>query len=112
MMLIFSLIQTKKNTILFENEMEYGRNALVITEEGYLQYLTEFREYTFNYVPQSNDEITISGEMGTTSLYVNGEFVEKIGSNNPFEFHGTFVFPMTLNENAINRSSLSYTKNR
>lgn len=95
---------------MFENETEYGRNALIINEEGYLQYFTEFREYTFNYIPKVNDKITISGEMGVTSLWINGELLEQIGTNNISELHGTFVFPINAEENMIEENTFSYIK--
>lgn len=47
-------------------------------------------------------------DMGMTSLYVNGELLEQIGTNNPFELHGTFVFPITANETVIDMDSFSY----
>ena len=107
----FQLTADGKNTVLFENETEYGRNALIINEDGYLQYLTEFREYRFNYVPKAGDEIVMIGEMGITSLGVNGELLEQIGTNNISELHGTFVFPITANENMIDKNTFSYIKN-
>lgn len=98
------------NTVLFENSLEYGRNALIINEEGKLQCLMEYNEYAFNYFPQIGDEIMISAEKGMTSLWINGELWETIGSNTVSENHNTFVFPMTANENIIEKNSFSYTK--
>lgn len=106
----FQIVTDAKDTVLFEEKSEYGRNGLIINEEGNLEYLMEFRKYTFQYKPQKNDEIMLSADMGTTALYVNGVFVEQIGTNTPFELHGTFVFPMTANELAVDRNSFSYTK--
>ena len=106
----FQIMTDEKQTVLFEEKTEYGRDALVINEEGYLEYLMEFRKYTFNYIPKQNDEIMLLADMGTTSLWVNGMLVEQIGTNNPFQLHGTFVFPITANEHAINMDSFSYVK--
>lgn len=97
-------------TWLFDSEVEYGKNALVINEEGKLQCLMEFREHTFEYFPQENDEILICGEKGITSLWVNGELIEQMGTNEISELHGTFVFPMGVNETMIQKNEVSYTK--
>lgn len=106
----FKIATDDINTVLFENSLEYGRNALIINEEGKLQCLMEYNEYAFNYFPQIGDEIMISAEKGMTSLWINGELWETIGSNTVSENHNTFVFPMTANENIIEKNSFSYTK--
>lgn len=98
------------DTVLFENDVEYGRNALIINDEGKLQCFVEYNEYIFNYFPQAGDDIMISAEKGITSLLVNGELWETIGSNAVSEKHNTFVFPMGANENMIEKNSFSYIK--
>lgn len=59
-------------------------------------FYREGRAYTFDYELPKGDyvNVTVEGKPGTTSLYINGKLVDTLGSDEAFEEHATFVFPL------------------
>ena len=87
-----------KLQILAESDSAYGEWAfyLVEPETGKVGFTREGRTYTFDYTMPREEWVSLSvcGRAGYTELYVNGEPVDTVGSDEPFEEHATFVFPL------------------
>lgn len=91
--------------IIAEGDCAYGEWAFyaVEPETGKVGFTREGRTYTFDYTLPSGEWVvlTVEGYSGVTKLYVGGKSfideekeVDSIGSNEPFEEHATFVFPL------------------
>lgn len=92
--------------IIAEGDGAYGKWAFyaVEPETGKVGFTREGRTYTFDYTLPRGEwvNLRIEGWSGVTKLYAGGKSffygeekeVDSIGSNEPFEEHATFVFPL------------------
>ena len=84
--------------VISESDSAYGEWAFYASEPetGQVGFAREGRTYTWDYVlPRGKwTELTVIGELGQTTLYVNGESVGTLGNQEPFEEYATFVFPV------------------
>ena len=84
--------------VVAESDSAYGEWAFYAAapETGQVGFAREGRIYAWDYTLPYGEwtELRIVGEPGQTTLYVNGEPVETLGSNEPFEEYATFVFPI------------------
>ena len=84
--------------VLAENDSAYGTWAFyaVEPESGQVGFAREGKTYTFPYTlpKQEWTTLTLVGELGQTSLYVNGERIATLGNTQAFEEYATFVFPV------------------
>ncbi len=84
--------------ILFETDCAYGQTAFkaVQTGTGQVGFSREGRDYSFEYTLPEGEWVTLTvrGEKNRTSLYVNGELIDTLGSEEPFTEYATFVFPL------------------
>ena len=84
--------------VIAESDSAYGEWAFYAAapETGQVGFAREGRIYTWDYTLPYGEwtELRIVGELGQTTLYVDGEPVETLGSNEPFEEYATFVFPI------------------
>ena len=85
--------------IIAAGESAYGEWAFYAAtpENGRVGFAREGRLYEWDYTLPRGGQIRLSvvGESGYTTLYVNGTFVGTLGSGEPFEEHATFVFPIS-----------------
>ena len=92
------LESTPETQIIAESDSPYGVWAFygAEPETGRVGFAREGRTYTWDYVLPRDQwvELTVVGEPGKTTLYVDGERVGTLGSNKPFEEYATFVFPV------------------
>lgn len=95
---------------LFANpDTAYGLHQVRINEAGKLELTQEYKTWEFDYIVPEDEAVNIrlAGEIGTTSLYVNGGLIQTVGSNAPQEYHATFLFPLQyVNEAVISDVSL------
>lgn len=88
-----------------EGDCAYGEWAFyaVEPETGKVGFTREGRTYTFDYTLPKGEwvTLTVEGFSGVTKLYVEGKpftgkekEVDSLGSDEPFEEHATFVFPV------------------
>ena len=84
--------------VIAESDSAYGEWAFYAAEPetGLVGFSAEGRTYTWDYeLPRDEwTELTVVGEVGQTTLYVNGASVGTLGSQEPFEEYATLVFPM------------------
>ena len=84
--------------ILAEGGSAYGDWAFyaVEPETGKAGFAREGRTYTFDYTLPKGEwvKLKVEGKSGKTTLYVEGEEVDSLGSDEPFEEYATFVFPL------------------
>ncbi|MDE7247790.1 MAG: family 20 glycosylhydrolase, partial [Lachnospiraceae bacterium] len=88
----------KPEQVLAEGDWAYGEWAFYAAEPetGKVGFTREGKTYTFDYTLPRGEWVNLwlEGRSGQTTLYVEGEEVDCLGSNEPFEEHATFVFPM------------------
>lgn len=93
-------LEEGENTVqvLAESDSAYGTWAFYAAEpeSGQVGFAREGKTYTFPYTlpKQEWTTLTLVGELGQTSLYVNGELIETLGNTQAFEEYATFVFPV------------------
>lgn len=91
--------------IIAEGDSAYGKWAFYAAEPetGKVGFTREGRTYTFDYALPKGEwvTLTVEGWPGVTKLYVGGKSfldeekeVDSLGSDEPFEEHATFVFPL------------------
>ena len=84
--------------ILAEGDSTYGEWAFYAVEPktGKVGFSREGKTYTFDYTLPKGEWVSLKleGESGQTTLYVEDKKVETLGSDEPFEEHATFVFPL------------------
>ena len=84
--------------VLAESDSAYGTWAFyaVEPESGQVGFAREGKTYTFPYTlpKQEWTTLTLVGELGQTSLYVNGERIATLGNTQAFEEYATFAFPV------------------
>lgn len=84
--------------ILSKSDSAYGEWAFYAAEPetGKVGFCREGKTYTFDYTlpTQQWTELKIVGEPGMTTLYVDGEKTQTLGSREPFEEYATLVFPI------------------
>ena len=87
-----------RGQIIAEGDCAYGEWAFYAAEpeSGKVGFTREGRTYTFDYTLPKGERVNLKlkGEPGKTTLYVEGKEVESLGSDEPFEEHATFVFPL------------------
>ncbi len=88
----------RQEQVIAEGDCAYGRWAFYVVEPetGKVGFTREGRTYTFDYTIPAGEwvELKLVGMSGKTTLYVDGEEVDSLGSDEPFEEHATFVFPL------------------
>lgn len=84
--------------ILSKSDSAYGEWAFYAAEPetGKVGFCREGKTYTFDYTLPIEQwtELKIVGEPGMTTLYVDGEKIQTLGSREPFEEYATFAFPI------------------
>lgn len=84
--------------VIAEGDCAYGVWAFyaVEPETGKVGFAREGRTYTFDYALPEGQWVTLKleGTPGKTTLYADGKEVDALGSEEPFEEHATFVFPL------------------
>ncbi len=84
--------------ILAEGDGAYAEWAFyaVEPETGRVGFTREGRTYTFDYTLPAGEwvNLKVRGMAGKVVLYVEDEEVDAVGSDEPFEEHATFVFPL------------------
>ncbi len=84
--------------VIAESDAAYGEWAFYAAtpESGRVGFVREGRLYEWDYTLPRGERtrLSIVGESGGTTLYVNGQSLGTLGSGEPFEEHGTFVFPI------------------
>lgn len=84
--------------VLAEGDCAYGRWAFYAAEPetGRVGFAREGRTYTFDYTLPKGEWVRLKlvGTSGRTTLYADGKEVDSLGSDEPFEEHATFVFPL------------------
>lgn len=92
--------------IIAEGDSAYGKWAFyaVEPETGKVGFTREGRTYTFDYTLPRGEwvNLRVEGWSGVTKLYAGGKSffygeekeVDSIGSDEPFEEHATFAFPL------------------
>ena len=88
----------RRAQIIAEGDCAYGKWAFyaVEPETGRVGFAREGRTYTFDYALPEGEwvNLKLKGTSGKTTLYVQGKMVDSLGSDEPFEEHATFVFPL------------------
>lgn len=88
----------RRAQIIAEGDCAYGKWAFyaVEPETGKVGFVREGRTYTFDYTLPEGEwvNLKLKGTSGKTTLYVEGKIVDSLGSDEPFEEHATFVFPL------------------
>lgn len=91
------LEETEGGQVLAKNDSAYGEWAFYAAEPetGKVGFSREGRTYTFDCRLETGKWVTIRivGELGTTTLYLDGERIGTLGSTKPFEAYATFAFP-------------------
>ena len=89
---------TAESQIIAESDSAYGEWAFYAAEPetGCVGFVREGRTYTWDYTFPYDEwvELKVAGELGQTTLYVNGQKVGTLGNNEAFEEYATFVFPI------------------
>lgn len=84
--------------VIAEGDSAYGRWAFyaVEPETGKVGFTREGRTYHFDYTLPVGEwvRLRLVGISGRTTLYVDGKEVDSLGSDEPFEEHATFAFPL------------------
>lgn len=84
--------------ILAEGDGVYAKWAFyaVEPETGRVGFTREGRTYTFDYTLPEGEwvNLKVKGLAGKVTLYVEDEEIDTVGSDEPFEEHATFVFPL------------------
>lgn len=84
--------------VLAEGDGAYARWAFYAVEPktGKVGFTREGRTYTFDYtLPRGKwVNLRLEGGQGKVTLYVEGEKIGTVGSDEPFEEYATFVFPL------------------
>ncbi len=87
-----------REQVIAECDGVYGRWAFFAAEEktGKVGFTREGRTYTFDYTLPAGEwvNLKLKGTSGKTTLYVGEKEVDSLGSDEPFEEHATFVFPL------------------
>lgn len=88
----------EKGQILAEGDCPYDKWAFYAAEPetGKVGFTREGKTYTFDYTLPRGEwiSLTLEGSSGKTTLYVDGKEEDSLGSDEPFEEHATFVFPL------------------
>lgn len=88
----------RRAQIIAEGDCAYGKWAFyaVEPETGRVGFAREGRTYTFDYTLPEGEwvNLKVKGTSGETTLYAEGKMVDSPGSDEPFEEHATFVFPL------------------
>lgn len=88
----------RQEQIIAEGDCAYGEWAFyaVEPETGKVGFTREGRTYTFDYVLPKGEwvNLKVEGKSGQTILYVEEKEADRLGSDEPFEEHATFVFPL------------------
>ena len=84
--------------IIAEGDCPYGKWAFYAAEPetGKVGFTREGKTYTFDYTLPRGEWVSLRlhGGSGKTTLLVDGKEVDSLGSDEPFEEHATFVFPL------------------
>ncbi len=84
--------------VLAEGDAAYARWAFYAVEPqtGRVGFTREGRTYTFDYTLPKEKwvNLRLEGGQGKVTLYAEGEKIGTVGSDEPFEEHATFVFPL------------------
>ena len=84
--------------VIASGESAYGEWAFYAAEpeSGRVGFTREGRTYTWDYTLPRGEwtELAVLGELGQTTLYVEGVPVGTLGNREPFEEYATFVFPI------------------
>ncbi|MCM1267208.1 MAG: family 20 glycosylhydrolase [Bacteroidales bacterium] len=84
--------------IIAAGDCAYGEWAFyaVEPETGKVGFAREGKTYTFDYTLPRGEwvNLKLEGKTGRTTLYAEGRKVDSLGSDEPFEEHATFVFPL------------------
>ncbi len=84
--------------VIAESDAAYGEWAFYAAapESGKVGFAREGRLYEWEYTLPKGKPVSLAvvGESGRTTLYVDGASVGTLGSDEPFEEHATFVFPV------------------
>ncbi len=84
--------------VIAESDAAYGEWAFYAAapESGRVGFAREGRRYEWDYTLPRGETVSLSVvcEAGKTTLYVGGASVGTLGSDQPFEEHATFVFPI------------------
>lgn len=84
--------------VISASDSAYGEWAFYASEPetGRVGFAREGRVYVWDYVLPRGEwtNLTVLGELGQTTLYVNGRSVGTLGSREPFEEYATLVFPI------------------
>ena len=87
-----------KSQIIAQSDSAYGEWEFyaVEPETGCVGFAREGRTYTWDYTLPYDEwvELKVVGELGQTTLYVNGQKVGMLGNDKAFEEYATFVFPV------------------
>lgn len=90
--------EARKTQIIAEGDCAYGDWAFYAAEPetGKVGFTREGRTYTFDYRLPKGEWVNLKlvGRSGKTTLYVDGKEADSLGSDEPFEEHATFVFPL------------------
>ncbi len=88
----------RQEQVIAAGDCAYGEWAFyaVEPESGKVGFTREGRTYTFDYTLPEGEwvNLKLEGTSGKTTLYVDGKEVDSLGSDEPFEEHATFVFPL------------------
>ena len=88
----------EQEQVIAEGDCAYGRWAFFAAEEktGKVGFTREGRTYTFDYTLPEGEwvNLKLKGTSGKTTLYVDEKEVDSLGSDEPFEEHATFSFPL------------------
>lgn len=84
--------------VIASGDSAYGEWAFYAAEPetGRVGFTREGRTYTWDYTLPRGEwtELAVLGELGQTTLYVEGRPVGTLGNREPFEEYATFVFPI------------------
>ncbi len=90
--------EAEQEQVIAEGDSAYGRWAFyaVEPETGKVGFTREGRTYHFDYTLPVGEwvRLRLVGTSGRTTLYVDGKEVDSLGSDEPFEEHATFAFPL------------------
>ena len=90
-------VQTEPQ-IIAQSDSAYGDWVFYAAEPetGCVGFAREGRTYTWDYTLPYDEwvELKVVGELGQTTLYVNGQKAGTLGNREAFEEYATFVFPV------------------
>lgn len=88
----------RRAQVIAAGDCAYGEWAFYAAEpeSGKVGFTREGRTYTFDYTLPEGEwvNLKLEGTSGKTTLYADGKEVDSLGSDEPFEEHATFVFPL------------------